>query len=97
MRKCLIPEEAEKDLMNLEKFYYEEGTKRRLVSMAMSMDFENTTSVIMSKYYNNYLNSYIQYDKAKNAFYQKYIQNLEKNTDKSWKIDFNEKCIIFYD
>lgn len=83
-------------LNELERLHYEVVTKERIIGIAMNSSIANNNSII-DKYYFDYVETFKNYELAKQSLYENYlIQENPNGYFKSWEADFLHKSVIFY-
>lgn len=86
---------CDKEIMQLERLHYEVATKEKLLALVISMA-QAPTEIITSKY-EDYLQTFKNYDFAKNAFYNQFVSSYVENPKHSWEINFTTGVLSFYD
>lgn len=90
--KNVCPEEISK----LEKCHYESATKERILGIALSTSGQSSNMAIET-FYQSYYDSFVNYEKVKQEFYDKYISSHVETPHSSWEINFVTGDLILYE
>ena len=85
-------------IKNLERLHYESMTKERIMGMALGTTGQNNSSA-MESFYQDYYNSFVEYEKAKQSFYNTYVAEYAKGMSSraTWEINFTTGDLTLYD
>ena len=75
---------------------YEVSTKERVIALAIQMSNTPIDEGVMNHYMEEYTNVYIEYERAKEHFYNDVVVNLMQDGDMSWELNFEAKAVTFY-
>ena len=109
MRTVRLGDEYTNKICELERLHYEvstkekeinarikELTKERVIALAIQMSNTPIDEGVMNHYMEEYTNVYIEYERAKEHFYNDVVVNLMQDGDMSWELNFEAKAVTFY-
>lgn len=79
----------------LERLHYESTTKERIVGVALGS--ANVNSALVENYYQDYLKTYREYDRAKQKFFDTYVSKYVTSTSSVWEINFYNGELTIHD
>lgn len=96
MRTVRLGDEYTNRICELERLHYEVSTKERVIALAIQMSNTPIDEGVMNHYMEEYTNVYIEYERAKEHFYNDVVVNLMQDGDMSWELNFEAKAVTFY-
>ena len=96
MRTVRLGDEYTNRIYELERLHYEVSTKERVIALAIQMSNTPIDEGVMNHYMEEYTNVYIEYERAKEHFYNDVVVNLMQDGDMSWELNFEAKAVTFY-
>ena len=96
MRTVRLGDEYTNRICELERLHYEVSTKERVIALAIQMSNTPIDEGVMNHYMEEYTNVYIEYERAKEHFYNDVVVNLMQEGDLSWELNFEAKAVTFY-
>lgn len=95
MRTIKLEDTCLETLTRLEKLHYETVTKERIIGIALTSPQLNSFN--LDSFYQDYLDTYTDYDKCKQEFFEKYVATHVDNYNSTWEVNFFNGVVTIYD
>ena len=99
MQTINLKNKCSEDLAELERLHYESVTKEKVIGAALAASNGKGNNAAIDNYYNDYYNSFVQYEKTKQLFFKNHIAEYTTNLPEytTWEINFATGDLILYD
>lgn len=96
MKKIIDLTNFQEDVNTLERLHYETNARENIIALMTNNGMMNSSSY--EKYWNEYMELFKEYQKAKDAIADKFVTpEVGEDANASWEINFEKKVITIYD